>query len=214
DLPVLAVVGDDGRPIAICATYACHCVTLSFNHVSGDWAGYAREAIEAELPGAHALITIGCGADANPDSGVTGGNTDEARRQARAIASEVRRVLSSPLRSLSPRLECVFSRVELPFAAIPDRKEWERRATLGGATGHHARVQLERLDRGEEIRTKIDYPIGTWTFGEDLAMVFLAGEVVVDYALRLDRELDAARLWVHGYANDFPFYIPSERILR
>src|SRR5690606_41888663 len=59
DLPVLAVVGDDGRPIAICATYACHCVTLSFNHVSGDWAGYAREAIEAELPGAHALITIG-----------------------------------------------------------------------------------------------------------------------------------------------------------
>src|SRR5260370_6512423 len=45
-------------------------------------------------------------------------------------------------------------------------------------------------------------------------MVFLAGEVVVDYALRLYRELDASRLWVFAYTNDLPCYIPSERILR
>lgn len=45
-------------------------------------------------------------------------------------------------------------------------------------------------------------------------MVFLPGEVVVDYGLRLKREFDGTRLWVHGYANDAPCYIPSERILQ
>jgi len=45
-------------------------------------------------------------------------------------------------------------------------------------------------------------------------MVFLAGEVVVDYALRLKEEYDADRLWVTAYANDVPCYIPSRRILR
>jgi len=36
---------------------------------------------------------------------------------------------------------------------------------------------------------------------------------VVDYALRLKRELDASRLWVTAYANYVPCYIPSRRIL-
>jgi len=38
--------------------------------------------------------------------------------------------------------------------------------------------------------------------------------VVVDYALRLKRELDGSRLWVTAYANDVPCYIASERLIR
>src|SRR5262249_56130779 len=45
-------------------------------------------------------------------------------------------------------------------------------------------------------------------------MVFLPGEVVVDYSLRLKRELDGLRLWINAYANDAPCYIPSERVLK
>ena len=48
----------------------------------------------------------------------------------------------------------------------------------------------------------------TWTFGDSLAMVFLPGEVVVDYSLRLKSELDAPRLWVTAYANDTPVLHP------
>jgi putative membrane-bound dehydrogenase-like protein len=43
--------------------------------------------------------------------------------------------------------------------------------------------------------------------------VFLNGEVVVDYALRLKRDFDPARLWVTSYAGYVPCYIPSRRIL-
>jgi hypothetical protein len=57
------------------------------------------------------------------------------------------------------------------------------------------------------------YPIQVWTFGDDLAMAFLAGEVVADYALRLKRELDASRLWVSAYSNDVSFYVASRRMI-
>jgi len=54
--------------------------------------------------------------------------------------------------------------------------------------------------------------VQTWNFGDQFALVFLPGEVVVDYSLRLKREYDAARLWVNAYANDVPCYIPSKRV--
>ena len=67
-LPVLKITEPDGKLRAIVANYACHCTTLGgeYNHVCGDWAGYAQEAVERDNPGAVALVTIGCGADANP----------------------------------------------------------------------------------------------------------------------------------------------------
>jgi hypothetical protein len=45
-------------------------------------------------------------------------------------------------------------------------------------------------------------------------MVFLPGEVVVDYDLALKSRFDAQRLCVAAYANYVPCYIPSKRILR
>ena len=44
-------------------------------------------------------------------------------------------------------------------------------------------------------------------------MVFLGGEVVAEYSLRLKRELGAERVWVNAYANHVPCYIPSTQVL-
>jgi hypothetical protein len=44
-------------------------------------------------------------------------------------------------------------------------------------------------------------------------MVFLPGEITVDYSLRIKREFDRSRMWVNGYSNDVPCYIPSRRVL-
>ena len=44
-------------------------------------------------------------------------------------------------------------------------------------------------------------------------MVFLPGEVVVDYALRARREYPGEALIVAGYSNSVMCYIPSERVL-
>src|SRR5262249_7226973 len=65
----------------------------------------------------------------------------------------------------------------------------------------------------ESLPSTVPYRVQTWCFGDRMALVFLAGEVVVDYALRLKWEIDADRLWVVAYSNDVPCYIPSRRIL-
>ena len=213
-LPVLAARAPDGTLRAVVTTYANHAVTLSHNFIGGDWPGFAAAAIEEKHPGAVALVSIGCGADQNPTSNVTGDKVDVARSQGAELAAEVERVLGGPLKPVTGPLTARLERIDLPLAPLPPREHWESLATKPSAVGYHAQVQLAALDRGDRLPVKVDYPIETWTFGDSLAMVFLAGEVVVDYSLRLKSELDASRLWVTAYANDTPCYIPSERVLK
>src|SRR5207253_9606551 len=77
----------------------------------------------------------------------------------------------------------------------------------------HARRQLDILDREGKLRTSYPCPVQVWRLGKDLTVVALGGEVVVDYALRLKRELRDGNVWVAGYANDVFAYVPSARIL-
>lgn len=211
-LPMLRVTDAAGKLIAVVLNYACHCTTLGgdFNRICGDWGGYAQEYVEGEHPGAACLITIGCGADADPQPRT---GLDYAKQHGRAVAAEVGRLLKETSKRIDGPLTCRFERIRLPFDTIPTRGEWNDLVKRRGTVGYHAEVQLERLDRGEALQTELSYPVQTWTFGRDLAMVFLAGEVVVDYTLRLKREFDGSRLWVTAYANDVPCYIPSRRIL-
>ncbi|HYT61875.1 MAG TPA: neutral/alkaline non-lysosomal ceramidase N-terminal domain-containing protein [Haliangiales bacterium] len=216
-LPILCVTSPDGKVRAVLANYACHCTTLGgeFNKFAGDWAGFAQETIEKDFPGAVALIAIGCGADANPSPrGGADGGLALARQHGEELAGEVKRLLDGHLISIRQRLLCRFKRFEVPFDTLPTREQWEERARQDGIVGYHAKRNLERLDRGETLPTTLPYLVQTWNFGDQLAMVFLAGEVVVDYSLRLKKEFDAERLWVNAYANDVPCYIPSRRVLR
>ena len=183
----------------------------SVNMVSGDWAGYAQEAIEADQPGCVAMTLIGCGGDANPANRQIPGM---AARHGGAIADEVRRLLRGPWIELRPRPKSLSKRFKLPFDTLPTRTQLEQLVRAGGPPGYNAAVQLAKLDRGDPLPRELPYSVQTWKFGDRLLMVFLPGEVVVDYVLRLKKELDPGRLWVTAYANDVPCYIPSERILR
>ena len=224
-LPVMQILDPDGTLRAVWASYACHCTTLggSDNHICGDWAGYAQEAIQKAHPDVTAFITIGCGADANPESRMQ--PVPEGRQEAfktrlayakvhgEALAQAVGHQLERDTVSISNSPVGTFERVNLPFDKLPTREEWEERASQGGAIGYHAKKHLEMLQNEQAIKTEISYPVQAWTFGDELAVLFLASEVVVDFSLRLKREFDATRLWVGAYANAFPGYIPSERVL-
>jgi hypothetical protein len=215
DLPMLVVrSAEDDAIRAIYVSYACHCVTLSHNQVSGDWAGYAQEAIQREHPGAIALVSIGCGSDSNPTSGVTGDNIAAAAEQGGEIAKQVARLLQGPLTPITGPVAATLQTIELPLNKPPTREELQAAAANDDPAGHNANYQLEKRARGEALQSTIVYPIQTWSFGDSLSMIFLAGEVCVDYSLRLKQELGAAHLWVHGYSNDFCCYIPSERLLK
>ncbi len=212
ELPALFVTAPDGALRAVFASYACHCTTLGgeFNLVCGDWAGYAQERIEREHPGAIALIALGCAGDANPDPR---SKIELAEKYGGEIAAAVNMLLAENLAPVDSSLVCRTKRIDLPFDELPSKAEWEAAARQTNFVGVHARLNLARLSRGERLPNKLPYLVQTWRFGDNLAMVFLPGEVVVDYSLRLKKEFDSSRLWINAYANDVPCYIPSERVL-
>lgn len=214
-LPCLIVRATDAAQTirAIYTSYACHCVTLSQNYLSGDWAGYAVDSIERLFPGAIAMVSIGCGSDQNPDSGVTGDNIEMAQQQGMQIGDEVARVVNEGImKPLSAAVSTSNGHLQLPFHSIPTRQEYEAMQAEGGPAGYNATTQLAKMNRGDSIPQSLPYPIQVVHFGDELCMVFLAGEVCVDYAIRLKSELDQDRLWVHGYSHDFGAYIPSDRL--
>jgi hypothetical protein len=214
DLPVLVARDKAGKVRALLVSYACHCTTLADtpNHICGDWAGYAREYLERDHPGAVVLVALGCGGDANPNPR---GNLEFAKQNGNAICTAVNELVRQPQTPLRQKLVCRTKPIALPYDTLPTRETWTARAqSTNHWIAYHAKLNLRRLDRGEKLPTELPYLVQTWNFGNDLAMVFLPGEVVVDYSLRLKKEYDATRLWVNAYANDVPCYIPSQRIWR
>lgn len=212
-MPLLRVTGADGGARAFVINYACHCTTLGgeFSQICGDWAGFAQEQVEKEAPGSVCLITTGCGGDANPHPR---GQLEHARQHGQAIADEVRRLLQGELTPVTTPPVCRLERIELPFEHTPTREEWKQLAESQDVYhAYQAKLRLARPASEDAKPEVLSYPVQSWRFGERPVMVFLAGEVVVDYALRLKKELGDDRLWVSAYANDVPCYIASRRVL-
>ncbi len=211
-LPVLRAVDAQGAVRAVLVNYACHCTTLKGgdNYVHPDWAGEAAKRIEGRHAGAVALVAIGCGADADPQPrGLPAVATNGG-----AVADEVARVMAGEMRALGRVTHAAFRRIELPLGRVVPRAELEARLTGKGNVAYAAAQFLRQLDAGKPLPSIVPYPVQAWAFDGDFAMVFLGGEVVAEYALRLKRELGVSRLWVNAYANHVPCYIPSRQVLK
>ena len=212
-VPVLRVTDDKGEIRGIVFNYACHCTTLTGKHyqINGDWAGYASSHLESKFTGAVALCTIGCGADANPEPR---GTVDAAKLHGRTLADEVLRAVTSKMHAIEQPATHRFDYAALTFD-LPTREEIEARLEIGDAqTKRHAEQLMATQKKDGRLPATYPVPIQSWRFGDDLTMVFLGGEVVVEYALRLKKELDDPNLWVTAYANDVLGYIASEKMRR
>ena len=210
---VLRVTTPAGELRAVVFNYACHGTTLGGDHyrINGDWSGFASEMLESRHPGIVALSTIGCGADANPEPR---GSLEAAVRHGGELADEVDRVIAAAMRPLGDSITANFDHAALSFELPTIEEVLELRQSGTPQAKRHA-AELEQTYR-EAGRLPATYPvpIQSWQFGDRLTMIFLGGEVVVDYALRLKREFADQPLWVTAYANDVLGYIASERMRR
>jgi hypothetical protein len=211
DVPVLRVAGPDGKPRAIVCGYACHCTVLSFYQFCGDHAGFAQIAIEKANPGAQAMFVAGCGADQNPLPRRT---IALAEQYGNELAGAVQRVLGGPMRPIATALVSAYEEIDLPFGKMPTRAEIEAEAqSKNFSQASRARKLLSLLDTQGSFAPTYPYPVAVWKLG-DLTWIFLGGEVVVDYSLRLKRNLGSSHTWVSAYCNDVMAYIPSLRVLK
>lgn len=213
DVPVLRVEDKHGKLRAVVFGYACHNTTArDFLQFNGDYAGYAQAWLEKHHPGATALFIAGCGGDANP---YPRGTIELAQQHGEELAAAVEKVLVGQLQPLHGPLKTAYEEFAVAFATPPDRQELQ--AQLENNDVYHrkwAEAMLKILDRDGHLPTEYPYPLEIWQFSQDLTLIALAGEVVVDYDLRLKKELGAQKLWMAAYCNDVFAYIPSLRVLR
>jgi neutral ceramidase len=210
DVPVLRVDRADGTLLAAIIGYACHCTVLDGYQFCGDYAGFAQVELEARHSGAQAMFVAGCGGDQNP---IPRRSLDLAARYGKELAESCDRVLAGPLRRVETALQSTYEEVPLAFAPLPSKEKIEDDAKSANFyTASRAKLLLETITKRGALETTYPYPVQVWSLG-DLTWVFLGGEVVVDYSLRIKRNLGSSNVWVSAYCNDVMAYIPSKRVL-
>jgi hypothetical protein len=212
EVPVLRVLDADGQNLrGVVFGYACHNTVMSFYQWCGDYAGFAQLDLEERHPGATALFFSGCGADQNP---LPRRKLELAQQYGRMLCISVEKILAGEMTPVTGTLTARFQEIELEFSSIPTRETLVETAKSADRYQRtRAELFLKSLDAGQAISPTYPYPVQVWKLGTGVTWVALGGEVVVDYSLRLKRELGPGRTWVAGYANDVMAYIPSERVL-
>ncbi|MBM3862316.1 MAG: hypothetical protein FJ395_22055 [Verrucomicrobia bacterium] len=200
NVPVLMVQSPGTNLCAVLFGYACHNTTLSSTSMSnnvpyyefnGDYAGFAQETLQTGRPGLTAMFMMGCSADQNP------------------YPRHYMIPYVKPLEFAQHHGRTLAYSVEAAMAS-------HRRPLRGPIRGAFEYVTLERQQKDPKTPAPTrQYPVQVVHFGDDLILVTLGAEVVVDYSLRLKRELgDNAVVWVAGYSNEYGGYIPSLRVLK
>lgn len=209
-VPVVMATKEDGAPLAIVFSYACHGTVLCEYQWCGDYPGFAQAALEKAYPGAVAMFAAGCGADINPLPRRTAAL---ARQYGAELAAATQRAITDTLKPLDPVLTTRYNEVDLELAPAPDRAYFEGIARDGAPYMRKtAAGMVQELDAGRPLRSHYPYCIQIWRLGGQ-TLVAMGGETVVEYDIAVKRMLGPETA-VFGYSNDVMSYIPSLRVLR
>ena len=213
DVPVISIRSPDDQKLrGVIFGYACHNTVLSGYEWCGDYAGFATGDLEDRNPGCIALFHTGCGADQNP---LPRRKVELAQKYGRMLSQAVTQVLESEMAPVSGRLEARYENIDLKFDTLPSPETVmaNLKSDSHFERNRAANLMAEIMRQGELSQTHA-YPVQVWQLGRNITWIALGGEIVVDYSLRLKKELGGDRTWVTGYANHVMAYIPSERVLK
>ncbi|MCE9563051.1 MAG: neutral/alkaline non-lysosomal ceramidase N-terminal domain-containing protein [Planctomycetes bacterium] len=216
DVPVLRVDGANGKPRAILFGYACHNTTLGFYQWCGDYAGFAQDFVQRSNSGAVALFMAGCGGDQNP---YPRGTLDQAKQHGEALGNAVVAALQTRPRPVHGPLRVAIDQATVDYATpLPSKDDLLKRkeTSKDKYDQNHAERLLKHLEDNGKLPANYSAPVQVLRFGDDLLLIALPGETVVDFSLRLKKELAGVgpAVWVAGYSNDVFAYLPSKRVLK
>ena len=218
DVPVLAIRNSNLQLRTVVFGYACHSTVLSFTKWSGDYPGFAQASLEKSNPGTTAMFWAGCGADQNPLPRKT---VELAQQYGGRLALAVDSVLQGRMLSVEGELRTNYREINGRTDTPKTRTELEQVQLEGNQYEKpYAEYLLDQLGGQQMLPTTYSYPIQTWHLGNVVKVVFLGGEVVVDYAIKIKQGSKPTSpyrdrsIWVAGYSNDVMAYIPSLRVLK
>jgi hypothetical protein len=206
-VPVLAVRAPQGQLSALLFSYSCHNTTMTgqYYELHGDYSGFAQANIEKAHPGVIAVFATACAGDQNPNPR---GQREHVEAHGRELAAAVEAALAAPNpQRITGPLRTGFIHTELSFQPFGPNDFAAERQSENRYAAARAEAML-KLDAERRLPRRLHYPVQVIKLGT-LGMVGLGGEVVVDYCLRLKRELAPGPLMVFGYSNDVMSYIPT-----
>lgn len=211
-VPTLRIDSPEGELRAVVFGYACHGTTLPSDSlaVSGDFPGYAREAIRQKHPRAEALFIAGLGGSANPHPRT---GLQFAKQHGAELGAEVCRVLETKLKPVGGPIVCAHELADLPLEVL-DKAQLQEAGRLRPWIRGVAQEMIEALDRGDKLPRVHQAPVAVWQFGRDLTLVALSQEVVGEFVPLLEQALGPRDLWLSAYCNAVTGYIPTSQTLR
>ena len=157
------------------------------------------------------MFMAGCGGDQNP---IPRRALELAQSYGRQLADSVAHVIEAPMRPIEGPLRTGYQEIDLAFGPLPSQEQIERDSRSSDFyIASRARHLLKTISTHGPLSQTYPYPVEAWRL-DDLTWIFLGGEVTVDYALRIKRNLGSSRTWVAAYCNDVMAYIPSLRVLK
>ncbi|HID07978.1 MAG TPA: hypothetical protein EYP10_12625, partial [Armatimonadetes bacterium] len=225
ELPVLLVTDDDGAPIAIVFSIACHPSTMGADNylISAEWSGVAQREIERQFDDRIVAIFLqGAGGDVKPRIVAHGtqfrsGTFEDVERVGKRAGRDVMRVVRRNLEALEPQLCTAMVDASLPLARPPSRKQLEAIASdpqVNRFQRRWAEYQLQVLrERGRLPRRARCY-VQLVKLARNLRIVALEGEVCTGIGRLIKRWFGDDGTIVLGYTNGSVAYLPTRKILQ
>ncbi|MBL9133403.1 MAG: neutral/alkaline non-lysosomal ceramidase N-terminal domain-containing protein, partial [Verrucomicrobiaceae bacterium] len=144
-VPVLKATSADGKEIALIFGYACHCTTLGHQKFSGDYAGYAQQALEKAHPDAVAMFANGCSGDQNPYPRRT---MEFAQQHGQSLATAVEAALTTNMQRLTGPIRAAYREIPLAYDTLPTKEQLlEEQKSADKWLATHATRVLQRIEQ-------------------------------------------------------------------
>lgn len=224
---VMVVRDEAGRFLASWFCHAAHAVVLGGDNylISADWPGAAQAAIEAVHPGCAAMFAQGCCGDINVVRGRPG-TFEEVRSRGYAIAGSVLSAMEQAEPLSSVEIAVAERTIEMPLQDPPPADEIEAdlaslhdQRAAAHAAGDAVQEQMIRwrirrreqsLELARQEARDLTRPLSVTALRiGPCVIVGLPAEVLVEYALWIDRDSPFEHTIVPAYTNGMVGYVAT-----
>ena len=221
-LPVCLLKNRQDEPVCLLFSVSCHPSTTGGFEISADYPGPAMDRLDQHLGAQCSLFLQGTGGDAKASVVGQGeawrrGTWEDVAEAGRIAAQEVEAVLAAGLTQVTPQLRSTILEMQWPLARAPGREElqaWAGEAQPNEIKRLWARRQLERLDRGQTLRTHLPVLLHGVQIGEGLRLIGLEGEAVAGLGLHiLDHYRGEGVTFPLGYTDGMAMYLPTSAMM-
>lgn len=222
DVPVLVARSLAGAPLAVLFGYGCHPVAAgSQSQFDPDYPGEAVSLIEQDA-NCFAQFVIGPAGDQDP-AGQRGWDLRDTLGETlgQAVINSMNvagRAVTGPITTAYRDITLPLDITDQPANLAVVRSDYDTRmhsAGLSNFVGRHAKTMIAEID-AHSFSTTVPIPLQVWKLAGSptLRLVFTGGELVSGYAVYYRNRYGGSNgIWITGYGNDVPVYIPSDELL-